>query len=70
LYPFGYNLYTCDTIIIMLKEILKHTKPYLENDVIKWIIKICFNGSKSNYYDILSITGNFFYYCLFRTEEQ
>jgi len=54
----------------MLKEILKHTKPYLENDVIKWIIKICFNGSKSNYYDILSITGNFFYYCLFRTEEQ
>ena len=66
--PFGYNLYTYDTIII-LKEILKHTKQYLENDVIKWIITKCFNGSKSNYYDILSMTGNFFYYCLFRTEE-
>jgi hypothetical protein len=27
------------------------------------------NGSKSNYYDILSITANLFYYYLFRTEE-
>jgi hypothetical protein len=36
--PFGYNLmkYNC---VIMLKEILKHTKQYLENDVIEWINK-------------------------------
>jgi len=31
--------------------------------------KKCSNFSTSNYYDILSITGNFFYYSLFRTEE-
>jgi hypothetical protein len=34
----SYNLikYNC---VIMLKEILKHTKQYLENDIIDWIIK-------------------------------
>jgi hypothetical protein len=31
--------------------------------------KKCFNGSKSNYYDILSITCNLFSNYLFRTEE-
>ena len=32
----SYNLmkYNC---VIMLKEILKHTKQYLENDVLEWI---------------------------------
>ena len=35
---FGYNLYKYNTVI-MLKEILKHTKQYLDNDVIEWIIK-------------------------------
>ena len=36
--PFGYNLMKCNTVI-MLREILKHTKQYLENDVIEWIFK-------------------------------
>jgi hypothetical protein len=27
------------------------------------------NGSKSNFYDILNITGNLFYYNWFRTEQ-
>jgi hypothetical protein len=44
--------------IIQLKEILKHTKQYLDKDVTEWIIKKCFNGSKSIYYNILSMTGN------------
>ena len=35
---FGYNLYKYNTVI-MLKEILKHTKQYLDNDVIEWIIE-------------------------------
>jgi hypothetical protein len=29
----------------MLKEILKHTKQYLKNDVIEWIIKKALQGS-------------------------
>jgi hypothetical protein len=42
--PFGCNLlkYNC---VIMLKEILKHTKQYLKNDVIEWIIKKALQGS-------------------------
>ena len=42
--PFGCNLlkYNC---VIMLKEILKHTKQYLKNDVIEWIIKKTLQGS-------------------------
>ena len=55
--------------VIMLKEILKHTSKYLENDVIVWIIKKAFQGSKNDYWEILSITTNLFYYYLFRTEE-
>ena len=39
--PFGYNLYKYNTVIL-LKEILKHTKQYLENDVIEWITKKMF----------------------------
>ena len=59
---FSYRYYT----VIMLKEISKNTKQYLENDVVDWIIETAFQGSKVNYYDILSITGNFYYYDLFR----
>ncbi len=33
---FGYNLMKHNTVI-MLKEILKHTSQYLENDVQDWI---------------------------------
>jgi hypothetical protein len=32
--------------VIVLKEILKHTKQYLENDVIEWIINKALLGSK------------------------
>ena len=53
----------------MSKEILKHTKPYIEDDVLEWVIQKCFQGSKSDYWDILSITTNLFYYYLFRTDE-
>jgi hypothetical protein len=49
--------YNC---VIMLKEILKHTNPYLNNDVKEWISKKALQGSKSNYWDILSITVNLF----------
>ena len=45
----------------MLKEILKHTKQYLENDVIDWIIKKALQCSKNDYWEILSITTNLFY---------
>jgi hypothetical protein len=69
LYPFGYNLmkYNC---VIMLKAILKHTKQYLENDIIEWIIKKALLGSENDYWEILSITKHLFYYCLFRTDKQ
>jgi hypothetical protein len=30
----------------MLKEILKHTSKYLENDIIDWTIKKALQGSK------------------------
>ncbi len=32
--------------VIMLKEILKHTKQYLENDNIEWIVKNVFKVQK------------------------
>jgi hypothetical protein len=51
---------------VMLKEILKHTKEYLEND---WIIKKALQGSKNDYWEILCITTNLFCYYLFRTGE-
>ena len=55
--------------VIMLKEILKHTNQYLNNDIKIWIEKKALQGTKSDYWDILSITTNLFYYYLFRTEE-
>jgi hypothetical protein len=41
--------YNC---VIMLKEILKHTSKYLENDVIDWILKKPFK-------DLKIITGKY-----------
>jgi hypothetical protein len=55
--------------VIMLKEILKHTSQYLNDDVKEWIFKKALQGSKNDYWEILSITTNLFYYYLFRTEE-
>ena len=59
----SYNLikYNC---VIMLKEILKHTNKYLNDDVKEWIFKKALQGSKNDY-----ITTNLFYYYLFRTDE-
>jgi hypothetical protein len=64
----SYNLMKYNAVI-KLKEILKHPKQYLENDVIDWIIKKALQGSKNDYWEILSITTNLFYYYLFRTEQ-
>ncbi len=60
--------YNC---VIMLKEILKHTNQYLSDDVKEWLqLTKALQGSKNDYWEILSITTNLFYYYLFRTEEQ
>jgi len=53
----------------MLKEILKQSNHFLGDDVKDWIFKKALQGTKSDYWDILSITTNLFYYYLFRTEE-
>ena len=55
--------------VIMLKEILKHTSQYLNDDIKQCINKKAFQETKSDYWDILSITTNLFYYYLFRTGE-
>jgi len=47
--------------VIMLKEILKHTSQYLENDVTDRIFEKALQGLKDDYWDILSITTNLFY---------
>ena len=64
----SYNMMKYNAVI-MLKEILKHTSQYLNNDVKIWIEKKALQGTKSYYWDILSITTNLFYYYLFRTDE-
>jgi len=56
--------------VIMLKEILKNTRQYIEDDILEWAIKKCLNGSKCNYWDILKITAYLFYYYLFRVEDK
>jgi hypothetical protein len=53
----------------MLKEILKHTSKYLNDDVKERIFKKALQGSKNGYWEILSITTNLFYYFLFSTDE-
>ncbi len=64
----SYNLMKYNTFI-MLNEIFKHTGKYLNDDVKEWIFKKALQGSKNDYWEILSITTNLFYYYLFRTEE-
>jgi hypothetical protein len=63
----SYNLmkHNC---VIMLKEVLKHTSKYLNDDVNE-LFKKALQGSKNAYWETLSITTNLFYYYLFRTEE-
>ena len=63
----SYNLMKCNAVI-MIKEILKHTNKYLNDDVKEWIFKKALQGSKNDYWEILSITTNLFYYYLFRTD--
>ena len=55
---------------LSLKEILKNTRQYIEDDILEWAIKKCLNGSKCNYWDILKITAYLFYYYLFRVEDK
>jgi hypothetical protein len=64
----SYNLmkYNC---VMMLNEVLKHTNKYLNDDVNEWIYKKALCGSSADYWHILSITTNLFYYYLFRTDE-
>ncbi len=64
----SYNLMKYNAVI-MSKEILKHTSQYLNDDVKEWIYKKALQGSKNDYWEILSITTNLFYYCLFSTDE-
>jgi len=64
----SYNLMKYNALI-MLKEILKQTSKYLNDDVKEWIDKKALQGSKCDYWDILSITTNLFYHYLFRTDE-
>ena len=56
--------------VIMLKEILKLTSKCLNDDVKDRILKKALQGSKNDYWEILSITTNLFYYYLFSTEEK
>ena len=65
----SYNLMKYNAVI-MLKEILKHTSQYLCDDVKEWIFKKALQGSKNDYWEILSITTNLFYYHLYRTEDK
>ena len=66
--PFSYSLLKYNAVII-LKEFLKHTSQYLNDDVKDWIFKKALQGSKNDYWMILNITTNLFYYYLFRREE-
>jgi hypothetical protein len=59
--------YNC---VIMLKEFLKHTSRYLNDHVKDWIFEKALQGFKNDYWEILSITTNLFYYYLVRTEEE
>ena len=61
----SYNLMKYNAVI-MLKEILKHASQYLNDYVKELIYKKALQGSKNDYWDILSITTNLFYYYLFR----
>ena len=56
----SYNLMKYNAVII-LKEILKHTSKYLNDDVKEWIYKKALQGSKNDYWEIMSITNLFYY---------
>jgi hypothetical protein len=58
--------YNC---VIMLKGILKHNNQCLNDAVTEWIITNAFQGSKNDYWEILSITTNLSFYYLFRTDK-
>ena len=55
--------------VVMLKEILKHTSKYLNDDVKEWIYKKALQDSKNDCWEILSITRNLFCYYVFRIDE-
>ena len=57
----SYNLMKFNAVI-MLQEILKQTGKYLNDDVKEWIYKKALQGSKNDYWEILSIKTNLFYY--------
>jgi hypothetical protein len=50
----------------MLKEVLKHTNQYLNDDAKEWIFTKALQGSSTDYWHILSITTNLFYYYLLK----
>jgi hypothetical protein len=50
--------------LICLKEILKYSPNIFHEDVHEWLNKKCHQKSRSDFYDILSITGNIFNYVL------
>ncbi len=58
---YNFMKYNC---VIMLKDILKHTNHYSNDDIKEWIFKKALQGSKNDY-----ITSNLFYYYLFWTDE-
>jgi hypothetical protein len=49
---------------IMLKEILKQSNNIFHEDILEWVNKKCFQKSKSDFHDILSITAHLFHYSL------
>ena len=49
---------------VMLKEFLQQSNNIFYEDILEWINKKCFQGSKSEFYTILSITGHLFHYVL------
>ncbi len=50
--------------LICLKEILKQSNNIFHEDLLAWVDTKCNQGSKSDFYNILSITGNIFNYVL------
>ena len=64
----SYNLMKYNAVI-MLKAILKHISKCLNDDVKEWIFKKALQGSKNDYWEILSITTTLLFYYFFRTEE-
>ena len=51
-------------VVIMLKEILKNSNNIFHEDILEYINKKCLQGSKTDFYDLLSITAHLFQYVL------